>query len=1524
MEETKSAKFEPIPRDCNPELFRKIMVKFECNMRAKGMGVGLKENPYMPNTEMDVDDITQTATEADRIRADKTRKAIKANNSVMSFLTAICQDNPMARVCMKKSETAEFPNGLAWLAIKNLEKAFITDEDVNARKLREILRKVKMSDSQKPSEFIMDVTSVWLMNLEIEDEDERMRDIEFVEHVIDTVPTFYKLAVVNEKAKRGKSIQLSDLQKVMTELWKTEYGKDADLMCLDIKSDIGEGTERVLATFGGKCYKCGKTGHRKVDCPTNKSGYVTNGQGGNNGQKKARFNGKCHCCGKFGHQKKDCFELESNAHKRPAGWKSSKTMATNQADTAMASTDKVLEYALTAMTAKTPSATANNILDDDEIWIGDTGATTHLKKSMKNVEVTTKTGVQSVSVANGGMNVKCEGNFRCKQVNKNGAVGIQMCLQEIKVAPDSTVNLFSITKAMKDGWKLTEGNPGLVLTKGDASIKFDIEVRTEKGSLFCARLKALEDFALNVAGKIDNSEENEKNETKIEKKTEKTHKKKMNITKAHAIYGHQSEKNTREIARALKQDLTRGTLKTCVDCAKGKAKQKNLPKAPKEGSAKDEGRVHLDLSRVLVPTELKFKSNNPNWLIVVSERTGLKTSRFFSSKNAMVEPTCEMFHLWKELGRAVKIVRCDNAGENLLLEQTANGRNWKLGIMFEYTGRDTPQRNALAEVGFATIMARVRAMLSAANLQIEVRYRVVNECIMMATILDGLTVVDIEGKKATRYEHEIKTVPKCLKHLRIFGEAGVVKTRNVATPKAADRGVKCMMVGYNLDSGDDVYRMWNPDTNRILRSRDVNWLDAMYYPNNSIGVREADRYKVTPTAVAIDADDDDSDDESIEGMPPLEPRNHDDEDSDSDDDDSDYEDENSDSNSNTDNEDELEPPVKTSRVGRVLKPKRHQDYQYYASEMNYYTAMYNTMDKEDIEYKTVQDVYNKECAMVGAGIGGGFQNTKELRVMKFKEAMANDDEEERRGWQEAVDTEHEKMKKFNVFKPVRKEDIPKGTKIITSTWAMKKKANGTKRARINARGFEQEAGVHYDPANIAAPVTNDMSIRIMMTLALMANWVTWITDVKGAFLHGEFEEGDEPVYMEVPEGFEKHYEEPKTFGTNKDDINIVLLLLKTIYGLKNAAKAFWNELLKAMKYMEFDKSNADPCLYWKWTEQGNLVTWLSWIDDCACFGRPEDVKREVETLKELFDCDDVGTMYEYVGCKIDRSEDTNGIGEFKFTQPVMLQSFEDEFDLSDGTANDTPGEPGKTLPVATEEEMVEPGKLTYYRSGVGKLLHMMRWSRPEIYNSVRDLSRHMKGCAVVHIRAMHRVMRYCLKYPNRGWTLRPERKWNGKDQNFEFRITGKSDSDYANCPTTRRSVTGYSVFLEGAPIQVKSMMQRIVALSVTEAEINAGVTCAQEMIYAKRIIESIGLKVKLPMILEIDNKGAVDHSNNFTVGGRTKHMETKQLFLRELKEEGVLKIQWLGGDKNDADLFTKNLPAASYHKHAEVYCGKGD
>ena len=130
-----------------------------------------------------------------------------------------------------------------------------------------------------------------------------------------------------------------------------------------------------------------------------------------------------------------------------------------------------------------------------------------------------------------------------------------------------------------------------------------------------------------------------------------------------------------------------------------------------------------------------------------------------------------------------------------------------------------------------------------------------------------------------------------------------------------------------------------------------------------------------------------------------------------------------------------------------------------------------------------------------------------------------------------------------------------------------------------------------------------------------------------------------------------------------------------------------------------------------------------------------------------------------------------------------------------------------------------------------------------------------------HMKALLRVMKYCVCTENQGWYLKPERSWDGKDREFEFRVEGKADSNYATCEETRRSVTGYMVTLEDAVISVKSRMQKIVSLSVTEAEVIALVMCVQEMLYVVKVIESMKLKVKKQMIVYSDNKGAVDMVN---------------------------------------------------------------
>ena len=91
-------------------------------------------------------------------------------------------------------------------------------------------------------------------------------------------------------------------------------------------------------------------------------------------------------------------------------------------------------------------------------------------------------------------------------------------------------------------------------------------------------------------------------------------------------------------------------------------------------------------------------------------------------------------------------------------------------------------------------------------------------------------------------------------------------------------------------------------------------------------------------------------------------------------------------------------------------------------------------------YSILED---EEIACVGAGIGGGFENTSELKVMKYKEAMETD---ERENWKKSVEEEHERMKKYKVWEPIEEKNVPEDATVITSTWAMKKKSNGKYRA----------------------------------------------------------------------------------------------------------------------------------------------------------------------------------------------------------------------------------------------------------------------------------------------------------------------------------------------------------------------------------------------------------------------------------------------------------------------------------------------
>ena len=329
---------------------------------------------------------------------------------------------------------------------------------------------------------------------------------------------------------------------------------------------------------------------------------------------------------------------------------------------------------------------------------------------------------------------------------------------------------------------------------------------------------------------------------------------------------------------------------------------------------------------------------------------------------------------------------------------------------------------------------------------------------------------------------------------------------------------------------------------------------------------------------------------------------------------------------------------------------------------------------------------------------------------------------------------------------------------------------------------------------------------------------------------------------------------------------------------------------------------------------------MSWVDDFFVTGHAKNVHADKEVMKKLFPCEDLGEVKEYVGCQVERDWDEPSI---KLTQPVLLQSFQDEFDLSEIGNPVTPAVPGTSLSKTATVGELTPEAQSLYRKGTGKLLHLTRWTRPEIGNAVRELSRYMGGALVSHLKAMYRCMGYCRGTPTRGIKIKPNEKWDG-NPNFKFKVKGRADSDYAKDVETRRSISGWLTFLCGAVITTKSKMMPIVALSVTEAELFAAVMCVQDMLFIMRLLLSLRLQVELPMILEIDNKGAKDLIDNWSVGGRLRHVEVKQFFLRELKEEGLLKVVWLNSTDNTADLFTKNLGGPLFTQHTWTVCGEDD
>jgi hypothetical protein len=179
------------------------------------------------------------------------------------------------------------------------------------------------------------------------------------------------------------------------------------------------------------------------------------------------------------------------------------------------------------------------------------------------------------------------------------------------------------------GWLLYGDFKKIWLEKEGNKIMFDLMVPTPKGVVYCMYLNHHSEIAITTT-------DTDKATASIAVAATATT---MSIKQAHAKFAD----DTRKMAKELGISITRGTLGPCNVCTIAKAKQKNVPKVSTHKAAikTDERRIFLDISSVQANKQGK-KPTKPHWRIMVDERSTLKFSNFFETKNgSMIEPTCE-------------------------------------------------------------------------------------------------------------------------------------------------------------------------------------------------------------------------------------------------------------------------------------------------------------------------------------------------------------------------------------------------------------------------------------------------------------------------------------------------------------------------------------------------------------------------------------------------------------------------------------------------------------------------------------------------------------------------------------------------------------------------------------------------------------------------------------------------------------------------------------------------------------------
>ncbi|XP_075486495.1 uncharacterized protein LOC142526116 [Primulina tabacum] len=343
--------------------------------------------------------------------------------------------------------------------------------------------------------------------------------------------------------------------------------------------------------------------------------------------------------------------------------------------------------------------------------------------------------------------------------------------------------------------------------------------------------------------------------------------------------------------------------------------------------------------------------------------------------------------------------------------------------------------------------------------------------------------------------------------------------------------------------------------------------------------------------------------------------------------------------------------------------------------------------------------------------------------------------------------------------------------------------------------YTQQEGIDY--LETFSPVAKLVTVRVLLALASIRGWFLTQLDVNNAFLHGDL---SEEVYMSLPPGYQ-----------HKGAVfphNAVCKLHKSIYGLKQASRQWFAKFSSTLIRIGFVQSHADSSLFVR-TRGRTFLALLVYVDDIVL---ATNDKKEANDLKifldSCFKLKDLGDLKYFLGIEVARSSSGISICQRHYALQLLTET-----GLLGCKQRSTPLDVNLKLSIEDGELLPDP---SLYRRLVGKLLYLTI-TRPDLAYSVNRLSQFVACPREPHLQAVYSILKYVKGTVGHGLFY----------ASSSLKLSFFSDSDWATCPDTRRSVSGYCVLIGESLVSWKSKKQHTISRSSAEAEYRsmAGATC---------------------------------------------------------------------------------------------------